>query len=105
MTKRIIKLIFLCFLFFFLMPLFANKAGFYETKLNRAKTLTEEQIKAFEEDIKNGKEINVKDYIINQKNYTNKLSNDIYKVSLRLEKGIDKTIKLIFKYVNNTLED
>ena len=76
-----------------------------ETKLNRAKTLTEEQIKAFEEDIKNGKEINVKDYIINQKNYTNKLSNDIYKVSLRLEKGIDKTIKLIFKYVNNTLED
>ena len=105
MTKRIIKLIFLCFLFFFLMLLFANKAGFYETKLNRAKTLTEEQIKAFEEDIKNGNEINVKDYIINQKNYTNKLSNDIYKVSLRLEKGIDKTIKLIFKYVNNTLED
>ena len=44
MTKRIIKLIFLCFLFFFLMLLFANKAGFYETKLNRAKTLTEEQI-------------------------------------------------------------
>ena len=87
------------------MLLIEKKAGFYETKLNRAKTLTEEQIKAFEEDIKNGKEINVKDYIINQKNYTNKLSNDIYKVSLRLEKGIDKTIKLIFKYVNNTLED
>ena len=50
------------------MLLFANKAGFYETKLNRAKTLTEEQIKAFEEDIKNGKE-NIQEFFAGNGNF------------------------------------
>ena len=38
--------------------------------------MTEEKIKQFEEDVKNGKEIKVENYVVNiKKDYSNKISN------------------------------
>lgn len=39
-------------------------AGYYEAKLNEKTTLTEESIKKFEEDIRNGKEVDINDYVV-----------------------------------------
>ena len=63
----------------------------------KAKVLTEEQIINFEEDIKNGKKVDIKKYVLYEdKDYSNKVSSDIYKISLKLETAVDSAIKMVF---------
>ncbi len=101
----IIKVIFLILLFTFLVLLFAESNGYYETKTTKAKILTEEQIKEFEKDIQEGKNVDITEYVMDTKmNYSSDLSNNIYKMSLKLEKTIDNTIKYIFKKTADAIE-
>ena len=97
MEKSIAKFIFTCFVVLFLGLLFADANGYYVRKTKEVKTLTEEQIKKFEEDIKNGISIDVTDYtIIEEKDYTTKLSDGIYKVSLTIEGMMDSFLTALF---------
>lgn len=105
MKAKLIKGIFFLFLLSFIVLLILEETGYYKTRTSKAKTLTEEQIKIFEQDIKAGKEIDINDYVINRVDYTNELSNNIYKISLKLEKGLDSVIKFIFKKVNDMVEE
>lgn len=75
-TYRKIFHIFIWFLFLsFLVLYFAQSSGYYENLNNKKVSLTEEKIKEFEEDVKNGKEINVENYVVNiRKDYRNKVS-------------------------------
>ena len=104
MRTKLIKGIFYLFLLSFIVLLVLEETGYYKTRTSKVKTLTEEQIKVFEQDIKSGKEIDINDYVINRVDYTNDLSNNIYKISLKLEKGLDSVIKFIFKKVNEMVE-
>ena len=105
MKEKVLRGLFICFVIFFFVLLFAEKAGYYEPRSTKTKILTEEQIKIFEEDIKNGKEIDITEYTTNlNKDYTNGLSNNIYKVSLKLESLVDKTIKSVFKSIEKSME-
>ena len=67
---------FIWFLFLsFLVLYFAQAGGYYEDVNNKKASLTEEKIKQFEEDVKNGKKIEVENYVVNiKKNYDNKIS-------------------------------
>lgn len=104
--ESIFKFILLCFIICFLVILFAGKTGYYEKKLRDNSILTEEQIKKFEEDLKNGKNVDISNYVINEnKNYTTKLTSDVYSVSLKLEKTIDKIVKFIFNEVGKNIND
>jgi len=105
MRTKLIKGIFYLFLLSFIVLLVLEETGYYKTRTSKVKTLTEEQIKVFEQDIKSGKEIDINDYVINRVDYTNDLSNNIYKISLKLEKGLDSVIKFIFKKVNEMVEE
>ncbi len=106
MKDKIIKFVLFSFLVFFLVLLFAEHFGYYETKEERVKTLTEKQIEEFENDIKNGKKIDITDYVIEEnKDYTNNLSKSIYKISLRLEKRTDQIIRLIFNKAGKLVND
>lgn len=69
--------IFIWFLFLsFLVLYFAQAGGYYEDLNNKKASLTEEKIKQFEEDVKNGEEIKVENYVVNiKKDYANKISN------------------------------
>ena len=97
MKNKIILFIFLSFLVFFFVLLFAESHGYYKNKNEKAKILTETQIKNFEKDISEGKEIDLKKYVLYEdKDYSNKLSTGIYKISLGVEKIFDKTIKIVF---------
>ena len=94
------------FIICFLVILFAGKTGYYEKKLRDNSILTEEQIKKFEEDLKNGKNVDISNYVINEnKDYTTKLTSDVYSVSLKLEKTIDKIVKFIFNEVGKNIND
>ncbi len=42
----------------------AMQTGYYEAKLNERTILTEENIKKFEEDVKNGKNVDINDYVV-----------------------------------------
>ena len=104
--ESIFKFILLCFIICFLVILFAGKTGYYEKKLRDNSILTEEQIKKFEEDIKNGKSVDISNYVINEnKDYTTKLTSDVYSVSLKLEKTIDKIVRFIFNEVGKNIND
>ena len=105
MRTKLIKGIFYLFLLSFIVLLVLEETGYYKTRTSKVKTLTEEQIKVFEQDIKSGKEIDINDYVINRVDYTNDLSNKIYKISLKLEKGLDSVIKFIFRKVNEMVEE
>ena len=104
--ESIFKFILLCFIICFLVILFAGKTGYYEKKLRDNSILTEEQIKKFEEDLKNGKNVDISNYVINEnKDYTTKLKSDVYSVYLNLEKTIDKIVKFIFNEVGKNIND
>lgn len=104
--ENIFKFILLCFVICFLVILFAGKTGYYEKKLRNNSILTEEQIKKFENDIKEGKNVDINNYVINEnKDYTTNFTNDIYSVSLKVEKTIDKVIKFIFNEVGKNINN
>ena len=105
MKTKLIKGIFFLLLLSFIVLLILEETVYYKTRISKVKTLTEEQIKVFEQDIKAGKEIDINDYVINRVDYTNDLSNKIYKISLKLEKGLDSVIKFIFRKVNEMVEE
>lgn len=41
----------------------AMETGYYESKLNERTILTEEKIKEFEQDVREGKEVDINDYV------------------------------------------
>ena len=106
MKEKIAKFILFGFVILFAGLLFADANGYYVNKTYEHKTLTEEQIKKFEEDIKNGVSIDVEDYTINnEKDYTNKLSDGIYKVSLKIESLVDSFLTALFNGAGSLISD
>jgi hypothetical protein len=55
----ILGILFICFLGLYI----AYRSGYYEAKVSRKAIITEEKIKEFEQDVKDGKDINIKDYV------------------------------------------
>ena len=97
--KRLIKLIGIILLIFFLaLYLSSYNTSYYENK----NILTEDAIKRFEKDLKEGKKINVNNYIEKEKNYNNKVSTYTLKLSNLIDKCIHKSLKLVLKYLENS---
>lgn len=73
--KKIFHLFIWILFLSFLVLYFAQAGGYYEDLNSKKASLTEEKIKEFEEDVKNGKEIKVENYVVNiKKDYSNKIS-------------------------------
>lgn len=104
--KKIPLVIFLSLFTFFAVLLLAEEGGYYKTRSERAKILTEEQIKNFEKDVSEGKSIDVKKYVLYEdKDYTNNLSDGVYRMSLKLESVFDNTVRLIFNSASKAVND
>ena len=52
---------FLAFLAYYI----AYSSGYYEAKVTRKATITEEKLQEFEDDVKEGKDVDLKDYVSN----------------------------------------
>ena len=97
--KRLIKLIGIILLIFFLaLYLSSYNTSYYENK----NILTEDAIKRFEKDLKEGKKINVNNYIEKEKNYNNKVSTYTLKLSNLIDKCINKSLRIVLKYLENS---
>ena len=103
--NKIYNFIFMIFFLSFLVIYLAGITGYYEYENYKYTALTKEQIKQFEKDVANGKEVDIKDYLIkNDKRYNNnlsKLSNKLSNgISLLVQKGVEST----FKFLSNLVE-
>lgn len=94
--NNIIKVILVVIIILFLSLYFSN----YNNDYYQSKTyLTEEAIKEYEKDLKEGKNITIKNYIPKEKDYNNKVSELGIKTSNFIDKMINKSLKYLAKYL------
>ena len=73
--------------------LMALESGYYQSKVAQKTLLTEEKIEEFEQDIKEGKELDIKDYVIDDyKDYSSPLSKAGQQISLGVEILLPKVL-------------
>ena len=101
--KECLKLISIILIGSFASLYFTTLGGYYEYNLSQKNILTEEAIKRFEQDVKDGKEIIASNYIDEEKDYTNKLSRITLKASNFVSTTFKKTIKYIFKQLEKSI--
>ena len=104
MANKIFKgLLFLLLGIFFVMIITCSN-GYYEYELNKKTSLTNEAIEKFEYDLKNGKKIDINDYVkTDTKNYDNKVSRAGNSISRKIDKTMSLGIKYLFKYIEKTI--
>lgn len=98
--KNILLKITLFLFVIFLVLYICKETGFYEYKAHNKANLTNEALKRFENDINEGKDVSLKDYVVDEQiDYSNKVSNIGYNIGNTVEKfmndGIKKTLKVI----------
>lgn len=107
MTKKVSKLLIALLLIIFIIMYYFG-SNIYDYKIIEKKNLTEEQIKKFENDVKEGKEIDLEQYVVKDKNYSNKVTRLNTKISNIIETGFKKIFEYFLKNINiwwyNTFE-
>lgn len=87
------------FIIYFALYIMDN-LGYYNVA-TKNKVITEEKLIEFEEDVKNGKEIDIKEYVRDTTNYKNVYSNLGYNLSVGIDnilnKGFQKAGKILKK--------
>lgn len=71
-------------------------SNYYEYELHKKVMLTNEDIKKFEDDVKNNKEVDIDNYISSRVDYSNSFSKASTKVSKETKKYIKQGIEGIF---------
>ena len=93
--------ILISFVTFFALYL-SQSTGYFEYRNSKKVALTNEQIEKFEKDVKEGKNIDLEDYIgVNNKSYQNKVSKTGLSISNATEKVIQKIIGGSFKVLGD----
>ena len=104
--NRLPKFIFCIFFISFLVIYFSELTGYYEYTNHQKKALTEEQIKKFEKDVKNGKKVDINKYlVVDTKKYNNTLSNLASKFSDGISKIVNNGVEYTFKYISKLIDE
>lgn len=82
---RILGLLFLIYIILYI----SIECGYYETKLSKKSALTNENIKRFEQDIKEGKMVDINNYTIEENiDY----SNNVTKIGTAISENVNKAM-------------
>ena len=104
--KKMYKYIFLMFLFSYSVIYFSELTGYYEYQNYQKKVMTESQIKKFEEDIKSGKEVDIKNYIDTETiTYDNKFTKLTSKLSDGISYLVQGGVNQTFKFLSKIMEE
>lgn len=104
--NKIYRFIFGLFFMSFLVIYFSELTGYYEYQNYQKATLTEEQIKKFEDDVKNGNEVDISEYlVVNNKKYNNNLSKIASKLSDGISKLVNSSVEYTFKYISKLIDE
>ena len=102
--NKIIAFLFSILIITYIVIYVASSTGYYEYRNYKKMILTEEQINKFENDISEGKEIDLEDYIIKEDiNNGNKISKLGRRISFTISGGmttlLSKTFSSISKFI------
>ena len=104
--KRFKYFIYIVLITSFLVIYFASESGYFDDKKSKQVILTNEQIDKFENDIREGKEIDVNDYYIdNNDQYDNKFNKLGVFLSSKIENVISGILDKAFKALNDFLNN
>ena len=82
-----------------------SSGGYYEYQLRQKKAMTEEDIKRFEEDVKLGKNVDITDYLTNEKlEYNNGISSFNRGLSNKINDAFSGVMKYLFKSINDAVD-
>jgi len=102
--KKIVKYIPIILIILFLALFYSYQNGYYEKYTRDKINLTNKNIEQFEQDILDGKDVSISDYLEEEKSYETKTGTISLKVSSKLENIINNSIKLIFRKISNFVE-
>ena len=106
LKNKYLKLISIIILISFLSAYYISNSGYYEYRMQERTILTNEKIKEFEQDVKNKENIDIKTYLdTSEIDYSNNMTNLMYKISDNGTKITKKIIKTIFKKLSYLTED
>lgn len=90
LIKKTFKTMFVISFIIYMSLFIMNNTGYYNFSLKKQKELTEEQIKKFENDVKNGVDIDIESYLeVKNVSYQNNTS----KLGLTISSGIENIVK------------
>lgn len=99
--NKVFKMMLVILFAIFLTMFISNKYGYYEYRKSQQVTLTQEQIKQFEEDVKNGINVELENYLTsNTKNYQTPLSQLGLNLSNSIATAVRKGVDGFFGYIN-----
>lgn len=91
------RIILLTLILLFVGLYFASNSGYIDNQYKNKKILTEEQIKQFEDDVKNNRPIDINNYVVDKEEaYDNKLSKAGLKISNTIGKCFESAINYVF---------
>ena len=92
----ILSVLFLIFISYYI----AYKSGYYEANVSRKTIITEEKKEEFEKDVKEGKEIDLKDYITSDYvDYSSSMSKIGNKLSSSIDSFMENGLSNIFEFL------
>lgn len=104
--NNIFKIVFIIFLVSFITLYVSNSTGYFEYHQRQTAILTEEKIKQFENDIKNGINLDLEEYLEStKKNYNNKTSEFGLFLSNKIGEYAKNGIEIIFKFLNDLIQE
>lgn len=103
--KRILQTIMSLLVILFLGLYVSQMTGYYQYNESRKTTLTEDAIKRFEQDIKEGKTISASNYLQKDTEYGNKLSSLGMSLSSFIEKGFNKAMNGLVREISSAISN
>ena len=98
-SNVLIKVLLFMFIAFLIMYV-SKEAGYYEYKAYTKSKLTEESIKKFESDIESGKDVSLKDYVVDDYvDYSNFVTKAGSNIGNNIEKFMNEGIKNTLKFL------
>ena len=104
--NKTFKLLLVIVLIIFASSYYISQSGYYEYQEHQKMVITNDKIKEFEQDVKDNKDIDIKDYYeADNQDYSNKFSDLVYNFSLDGNELTKKCLKALFKKINKLVED
>lgn len=101
-ARIVLSILFILFVGLYLV----GNSNYYDYEASIKTRLTEEQIKQFEEDISEGKAVDVENYLeLNKKDYANPISDTTLKISKTISESFEKGLYFVFEKINQAMEE
>lgn len=105
MKKNLIRIVGIFLLVLFFALIIMHYTGFYEYRVSKKTALTNENIEKFEKDISEGKNVDVKDYLEEEKDNSNNISKVTFKTSEMIGNVFNKVITMLFKSIEKAMTE